>query len=82
LKIEGAYLKCKNQKRLTFRPRCIHTGQKTGPKISCDSPFKLSVVGWVDIGTGAKGRRRKIDPYKLKILKLVSYLFMASCQNH
>ena len=43
LKIEGAYLKCKNQKRLTFRHRCILTGQKTGPKISCDSPFNCKI---------------------------------------
>ncbi len=38
--IEEASLKLKNQKRFIFRPRSIHTGQKTGPKISCDSPFK------------------------------------------
>ncbi len=28
----------------TFRPRCIHTGQITGLKISCDSPFKYMYV--------------------------------------
>ncbi len=39
-KIKGASLKFKNQKRFTFGPRYIHTAQKTGPKISCDSPFK------------------------------------------
>jgi hypothetical protein len=33
-------LKYKNHKWFTFRPRYIHTGQKTGPKISCVSPFK------------------------------------------
>ncbi len=38
-KIEEPFLKLKNHKRFTFRPRCIHTGQKTGLKISCDSPF-------------------------------------------
>jgi hypothetical protein len=38
--IKGASLKLKNQMWFIFRPRSIHTGQKTGPKISCDSPFK------------------------------------------
>jgi hypothetical protein len=33
-------------KRFTFRPRYIHTGQKTGPKISCDSPFNKGFL-WV-----------------------------------
>jgi hypothetical protein len=42
--IEGASLKFKNQTRFLFRPMCIHTGQKTGPKISCDSPFMYSKV--------------------------------------
>jgi hypothetical protein len=41
-KIEEPSLKLKNHKRFTFRPKCIHTGQKTGLKISCDSPFKVS----------------------------------------
>jgi hypothetical protein len=41
-KIEEASYKFKNHERFIFRPRCIHTGQKTGLKISCDSPFK----GW------------------------------------
>ncbi len=41
-KIKGASLKFKNHKRFTFRSRYIHTAQKTGPKISCDSPFKVS----------------------------------------
>jgi hypothetical protein len=40
-KIKGA-LKFKNHKRFTFGPRYIHTAQKTGPKISCDSPCKDS----------------------------------------
>jgi hypothetical protein len=39
-KIKGASIKFKNHKRLTFGPRYIHTAQKTGPKISCDSPFR------------------------------------------
>jgi len=55
-------------------------------EINADISVKIiqggCILGWVDIGTGAKGRWRKVDPYKLKILKLVSYLFMASCQNH
>jgi hypothetical protein len=37
--IEGASLKLKKQKRSPFRP--IHLCQKTTPKMSCDSPFKL-----------------------------------------
>ncbi len=36
----GASLTFKNQKQFLSRPMCIHTGQLTGPKISCDSPFK------------------------------------------
>ncbi len=35
-----SFFKLKKQKWFIFRPRSIHTGQKTGPKISCDSPFK------------------------------------------
>ncbi len=39
-KIKEPSLKFKNEKRFPLRPRKIHTGQKTGLKISCDSPFK------------------------------------------
>ncbi len=47
--IEGASLKFKNQKRFLFRPRCIRTGQQTGPKISSDSPFKRIISVHLDM---------------------------------
>jgi hypothetical protein len=39
--IEGISLKFKNQKQFLFRSRYIYSRQKTIPKISCDSPFKM-----------------------------------------
>jgi hypothetical protein len=59
------------QKQFTFRPRCIHTSQKTGLQISCESPFKgegsLRKEGRGDCTQEGPGAKNSVDNENISI---------------